>query len=174
MTIPTIETPRLILRAHRLDDFDPLAAMWADPVVARFIGGKPATREESWIRLLRYSGHWQLMGFGYWAVELKGTAGLMGDVGFADWKRDIHPTLDGMPEVGWAFSPHAHGRGIATEAVQAVMAWGDKNFGGKTTCCIIKPENLASIRVAEKCGFQESARTEFKGLPTIQYRRVAA
>jgi RimJ/RimL family protein N-acetyltransferase len=44
--IPVIETPRTILRAHRLDDFDAYAAMWADPVVTRFIaGGKPRTRE---------------------------------------------------------------------------------------------------------------------------------
>ncbi len=173
MTLPIIETARLVLRAHTLDDFEPLAAMWGDAAVARYIGGKPATREESWVRLLRYCGHWQLMGFGYWAVALKGGAGYIGDVGFADWKRDISPSLDGMPEVGWAFSPPAHGRGIATEAVQAVLAWGDGHFGSKTTCCIIKPENVASIRVAQKCGYSEFTRAEFKGLPTIQYRRPA-
>lgn len=173
MTIPNIETDRLILRRHTLDDFEPLAAMWGDPLVARFIGGKPATREESWVRLLRYSGHWELMGFGYWAVELKGGASYIGDAGFADWKRDITPSIEGTPESGWAFSPAAHGRGIATEAVQAVLEWGDRHFGGKTTCCIIKPDNLASIRVAQKCGYSEYVRTEFKGSPTIQFRRVA-
>jgi RimJ/RimL family protein N-acetyltransferase len=65
MDVPVIETQRLILRGHRLEDFDALAAMWADPHVARFIGGKPATQEESWARLLRYAGHWRLLGFGY-------------------------------------------------------------------------------------------------------------
>ncbi len=173
MTAPTIETGRLLLRMHTLEDFEPLAAMWGDPLVARFIGGKAATREESWVRLLRYCGHWTLMGFGYWAVELKGGAGYIGDAGFADWKRDITPSLGGMPESGWALSPAAHGQGIATEAVQAVLAWGDRHFASKATCCIIKPENAASIRVAEKCGYREYVRTEYKGLPTIQYRRTA-
>lgn len=43
MGSPIIETERLILRAHRLDDFPALAAMWGDPVVARFISGQPST-----------------------------------------------------------------------------------------------------------------------------------
>ena len=57
-TAPTIETERTILRAHRLDEFEAYAAMWADPVVTRFIGGKARTREESWIRFLRHPGMW--------------------------------------------------------------------------------------------------------------------
>lgn len=171
MTVPVVETERLILRGHSLDDFATLAAMWADPGVTRFIGGRASTREESWARLTRYVGHWALLGFGYWAVEVKGEGRHIGDVGFADWKRDIVPSLDGMPESGWAFAPEAHGKGIATEAVKAAVAWGDKHFGGKTTTCIIGPGNVASIRVAEKCGYREFARTEFKGEPTIQFRR---
>ena len=171
MDVPVIETERLLLRGHRLDDFEDLAAMWADPAVTRFIGGKPSTREESWARLMRYVGHWHLLGFGYWAVEMKGQTGLIGDVGFADWRRDIVPSLDGMPEGGWVFAPVAHGRGLASEAVKAVVAWGDRHFGGKTTACIISPDNTGSIRVAEKCGYREFARTEFKGSPIVQFRR---
>jgi RimJ/RimL family protein N-acetyltransferase len=171
MIVPVIETERLILREHRLGDFATLAAMWADPAVTRFIGGRASTREESWARLTRYVGHWALLGFGYWAVEVKGEGRHIGDVGFADWKRDIVPSLDGMPESGWAFAPGAHGKGIATEAVKAAVAWGDTHFGGKTTTCIIGPGNVASIRVAEKCGYREFVRTDFKGEPTIQFRR---
>ena len=171
MSVPVIETERLILRGHRLDDFATVAAMWADPIVTRFIGGKPSTREESWSRLTRYVGHWQLLGFGYWAVEVKGEGQHIGDVGFADWKRDIVPSLEGMPEAGWVFAPQVHGRGVATEAVKAFVAWGDRHFQGKTTTCIIAPENTASIGVAEKCGYREFCRGDFKGSPTIQYRR---
>lgn len=95
----------------------------------------------------------------------------MGDVGFADWKRDIVPPLEGMPESGWVLAPEAHGRGIATEAVRAALAWGDKHFVGKATTCIIASDNAASIRVAEKCGYREYCRTDFKGSPTVQFRR---
>jgi RimJ/RimL family protein N-acetyltransferase len=171
MTVPVIETERLILRGHRLADFEGLAAMWADPGVTQFIGGKPSTLDESWTRLMRYVGHWQLLGFGYWTVEVKGDERYAGDVGFADFKRDITPSLDGMPESGWAFMPWVRGKGIATEAVTAALKWGDRHFAGRTTTCIISPENTPSIRVAEKCGYQEFARTTFKGAPTIQFRR---
>ena len=171
MDVPVIETERLILRGHRLDDFEALAAMWGDAAVARFIGGKPSTREESWARLLRYAGHWQLLGFGYWAVDLKHGASFVGDIGFANWQRDITPSLDGMPEGGWVFSPGAHGRGVASEAVQAAVGWIDKHFGGQLTTCIVSVENIASIRVAEKNGYREFARAEFKGSQVIQFRR---
>ena len=51
---PAIETPRLRLRAHRPDDLEASFAMWGDPAVTRFIGGRPFTREEVWGRFLRY------------------------------------------------------------------------------------------------------------------------
>ncbi|VTR17100.1 Uncharacterised protein [Serratia fonticola] len=68
---PTLITERLILDAHRLEDFDDLAAMWADPAVVRYIGSTPRDKEDSWGRLLRYIGHWKLLGYGYWAVREK-------------------------------------------------------------------------------------------------------
>jgi RimJ/RimL family protein N-acetyltransferase len=171
MSVPVIETERLILRGHRLSDFEALTTLWGDPAVNRFIGGKPATREETWARLLRYAGHWKLLGFGYWAVEVKEGSQFVGDVGFANWQRDITPSLDGMPEGGWVFSPVAHGRGIAAEAVQAALGWIDNHLSGKTTTCIIAQENVASIRIAVKLGYREFARAEFKGSQVLQFRR---
>ena len=73
LQVPVLETERLKLRGHRLDDFSASAAMWADPNVTRHIGGQPLTEEEAWTRFLRYAGHWNLLGFGYWAVEEKAT-----------------------------------------------------------------------------------------------------
>jgi RimJ/RimL family protein N-acetyltransferase len=171
MSVPVIETDRLVLRGHRADDFEALASMWGDEQVARYIGGKPSTREESWARLLRYAGHWELLGFGFWAVELKESYRFIGDVGFANWRREITPSLDGLAEGGWVFSQEAHGRGFATEAVQAALGWIDERHGGKATTCIIGPENSASVRLAEKVGYREFARAKFRGDEVIQFRR---
>jgi RimJ/RimL family protein N-acetyltransferase len=171
MDIAAICTDRLTLRGHRLEDFEPLASLWGDPVVARFIGGKPATREESWARLLKYAGHWRLLGFGYWAVELNKTGQYVGDVGFANWQRDITPPLDAIPEAGWALAPTVHGQGIATEAVQAALAWTDHHFADQLTTCLVGTANTASIRVAEKTGYREFCRGDVKGKPVIQFRR---
>lgn len=143
--------------------------MWADPDVTRFIGGKPSTRDETWGRLLRYAGSWALLGYGYWLAEEKDSRRLVGEVGFGNWQRDISPALD-VPEIGWALMPWAQGKGLATEGVMAAVGWADATLKGPLTC-IISPENPPSIRVAEKCGFREHARTFFKGDPTIIYRR---
>ena len=145
--------------------------MWADPQVTRFIGGKPLTEEEVWSRLLRYVGHWAWMGFGYWVAEQKETGSLVGEIGFADYKRDLEPSLTGVPEIGWVLASHAHGRGYATEAVRAVGAWGDTHFSSARTACIIAPENLASIRVVVKCGYRELKATSYKGQPTLMFVR---
>jgi len=95
--VPVLETERLKLRGHGLEDFVHCGAMWADPEVTRYIGGKPYTEEQSWARLLRYAGHWSLLGFGYWVVEEKTVGNFIGEVGFADYKRDLQP-LRGIPK----------------------------------------------------------------------------
>ncbi len=148
-----------------------MAAMWADPIVVRYFGGKPVPREDSWSRLLRYAGHWALLDFGYWAVEEKSTGLFIGEVGFADYHRDIYPPLQ-FPEIGWVLASAVHGKGYATEAVLAVNDWGDAHFSVERTCCIIHPDNAASIRVALKSGYHEKLRTEFKGQPTTIFERT--
>lgn len=171
---PAIETERLLLRGHEVSDFEGSLALWTDHEVTRFIGGKPSTREEVWSRLVRYVGHWALMGFGYWAITEKATGRFMGEVGFADFKREIEPSLEGIPEIGWVIAPHGHGRGYATEAARAAVAWGDAHFDSARTACIIAPENGPSIRVAEKCGYREFSRTTYKDKPTIMFVRDGA
>jgi len=169
--VPELLTDRLCLRPHRMEDFPASAAMWADPVVTQFIGGRPLSEEEAWTRFLRYAGHWSFMGFGYWAVEEVQTGGFIGEVGFADWKRRIEPSLRGVPELGWAFAARAHGRGYATEAVRAALEWGRTSLSSPSTACIIHPANLASIRVAEKCGFAKQCETSYKNEPTVVFTR---
>ncbi|WP_040584462.1 GNAT family N-acetyltransferase [Allomesorhizobium alhagi] len=173
--IPVIETPRTILRAHRLADFDDYAAMWVHPAVTRFIaGGKPRTREESWLRFLRHPGMWAMIGYGFWAVEEKATGRFIGEAGFHDLKRDIQPSLEGRAEAGWGLVAAAHGQGFATEIVGAAAAWADSRFGGANTVCIIDPDNAGSINVAQKCGYREIARTAYHDKPTIMFERVGA
>jgi RimJ/RimL family protein N-acetyltransferase len=169
--VPVLETQRLRLRGHGIDDAAPSAAMWADPNVVRYIGGKPLSEEEAWTKFLRYVGHWSVFGFGYWVVEEKSSGAFVGEVGFADYKRNIQPSLKGIPEIGWVLASHAHGKGYATEAVRAALAWGDAHFGAIRTACIIDAPNLPSIRVATKCGYRESTRTSYKGDEVLIFHR---
>ncbi len=145
--------------------------MWGNPLVTRFIGGKPFTNEESWARLLRYVGHWALVGFGYWVIEDRATGSFVGELGFADYKRDITPSLEGIPEIGWALLPKWHGKGYATEAVGAIVEWADAHLDAPRTGCLIHPENAPSIRIAEKFGYREHQQTNYKGSPVIMFLR---
>jgi RimJ/RimL family protein N-acetyltransferase len=77
----------------------------------------------------------------------------------------------GLQELGWALNHRVHGKGYATEAVRAAVLWGEAHFGSARTVCLINPENLASIRVAEKCGYKQFQRTTHKGHPTTIFAR---
>jgi RimJ/RimL family protein N-acetyltransferase len=167
---PSLETERLWLRGHCIDDFEQSAAMWADPRVTQHILERPLTKEESWSRLLRYVGHWALVGFGYWVIVEKQNGGFVGEAGFADYKREIQPSLQGVPEIGWVLASGSHNKGFATEAVKAITAWGDSRFKTPTRC-IISPNNTASFHVAAKCGYREIVRTTYHGHATVMLER---
>ncbi|TPL04230.1 MULTISPECIES: GNAT family N-acetyltransferase [unclassified Mesorhizobium] len=171
--VPILETARTVLRPHRLGDFETYAAMWAEPAVTRFIGGKPRTREESWMRFLRHAGLWSLIGYGFWAIEDKDTKRFIGEAGFHDLKREIEPSIEGVPEAGWALASEAHGQGLASEVVGRIVAWSDEALRQARTVCIIDPENGASLKVAEKNGYCEILRTTYHEKPTILLERPA-
>ncbi len=151
--------------------------MWADPNVTRFIGGRPSTEQQTWARLLAYAGHWALMGFGYWAIEEKESKAFAGEVGFADFKRDIDASMKGFPEIGFALAACFHGKGYATEAARAAISWVDANLSYEKTVCLINPQNAASLRVAQKCGydlFAEGIYNEQKALFLSRAARCAS
>jgi len=167
---PVIEPERLRLRRHELSDFEASVAMWADPDVARFIGGKPSSREDTWGRLLRYVGHWELLGHGFWLIEEKATGQFLGEGGWGTFKREIEPRFE-APEQGWALATSAHGKGYAYEAMRAALDWGVAHFGRTDFVCMIAPENAPSLKLAAKLGYAEYGRAEYKGSPSILLRR---
>jgi RimJ/RimL family protein N-acetyltransferase len=168
---PTLETARLVLRAFRADDHEALAAMWADPEVVRYIGGNPLSREDTWRRSLAACGQWPYTGFGYWIAELRESGEVVGQLGFADFKRDMQPSIEGEPELGYVFSPSVHGRGIAYEACSAALEWADSNLDAASYPAIISPENKASIRLAERLGFERVPDGVYRGEPIALFRR---
>jgi RimJ/RimL family protein N-acetyltransferase len=135
--------------------------MWSDPNVTRMISGTPSTESQTWLRLLAYTGHWQLRNFGYWVIEERDSGAFVGEAGFADFKRDIGPAMRDVPELGFALATRFHGKGYATEAVGAVVSWGDANLPYDRTVCLINAQNLPSLRIAEKHGYRPFDRTTF-------------
>ena len=168
---PRLETTRLVLRPFRADDVDAQAAMMADGEVMRHLGGQPIAREDAWRKLLCGAGLWGLFGYGYWAVERRSDGAMIGQVGFADFKRDMEPSIEGLPEAGWVLGRDGFGQGYATEAVQAALAWADETLAAPETVAIINSDNAPSIRVAEKCGFGAPEQATYKSEPILLFRR---
>ena len=169
---PVLETARLRMRAFRADDFADQVRMLSDPEVMRYLGGS-FDREDAWRRSLGGVGSWSVLGYGYWVVERREDKRMIGHVGFSEPKRDIVPSIEGLPEMGWVFAREVGGQGYASEAVEAGLAWADANLPPTEITAIIAPANDRSIRLAGKFGFARAEETLYKGDPTLIFRRPA-
>lgn len=162
--VPVVDTPRLMLRPWRDDDVDPYAAMCADPEVMRHMGdGSTLTREDAWRQMAMFIGHWQLRGFGMWAVEERETQRFIGRVG-------LHQP-EGWPglEVGWMLARDTWGCGYATEAGRASLDHAWNVVGAQHVISVIAPDNVASLRVAERLGETPEGTHDLDGLEVLVY-----
>ena len=171
---PVLETDRLILRSHQAEDYPDCIAMWREPQVVKYTIGSESTPQRTWLRLLAYRGHWSLLGFGYWAVQSKSTGRYIGELGFADFRRDLYPSINGIPEIGWALCVEAQGHGYATEALRKVVEWGDANLGVSRTVCIVHRENIRSVHLARKLGYSTVLREATDDEPNLLLARDLA
>jgi RimJ/RimL family protein N-acetyltransferase len=142
---PTLATDRLTLRAPSRADFEPFAAVLADPERARFMGG-PFDRERAWALFAMGIAQWPLAGFGVWTIEERATGTYCGDVGL------LHPPHYPELELGWTLARSAEGRGIAFEAATAARAWAWSNLAVASLVSYVAPENRRSVRLAERLG----------------------
>lgn len=161
---PVLYTERLRLRSFRTDDARQLARYYGDPLVMRHIGdGRRLNGRETGLRVIAYLDHWSDFGFGMWAVEdqqgqLLGRAGLV--------------YLDASPEVevGYILGRKFWGRGYATEAARAALAWGFEHLPLDEIVAVTKPENAASQRVLLKAGLQAEGLATFYGGEVTYFR----
>jgi RimJ/RimL family protein N-acetyltransferase len=154
MNVPEIHTERLVMRGFREDDLDELAAISADSEVTRWVGDENGlSRQETWRRMAYWIGHWELRGFGQWALEERETGRLVGRTGL------LRP--EGWPglEVGWLVAREHWGRGIAPEAGRAAIEWAREELGADRIISLIEDHNHNSARVAEKLGMKVEGRT---------------
>jgi RimJ/RimL family protein N-acetyltransferase len=153
---PSLETDRLLLRPWRpAEDLDALAAINADPAVMRWVTpNRPLRREESADFLDRAIRHWDEHGFGLWAIVPRDEPG-GGCVGFAGLAiPSFLPAVLPAVEVGWRLASLAWGRGYATEAARASVAFGFERLGLQSIVSIVDARNERSLRVCEKLGMR--------------------
>ena len=167
-----LSTDRLTLVPHTPEHFEAYAEFWGkDP--GHFLRSlAPMRPEEAWGRLLRNFGHWTHYGYGPF-LGFDQTGKLVVEAGYADFRRGLGPRFDTSPEGMWKVDSDAQGWGLATEAMNAITGWFDGVQPGRTVC-MIDPDNLVSIRVANKLGFAEFERTSYKDVPVILFERIIA
>lgn len=164
MNIPIVKTERLILREFCESDLDAYAEMCADKEVMRYLGtGKVLSRAESWRSMAAIIGHWNLRGYGLWAVEEQQSGEMIGRIGC--WKPEGWIGL----EVGWSLRRAFWGRGFATEAGKASIDFAFTNLQQSHVISLIQPNNAASRRVAEKLGEKLEGETKVLGSETVIY-----
>ena len=135
--------------------------MWQDPAVVKYISGTPSTESEAWQRFLGYFGRWQIMDYGMFALIEKSSGQFVGEVGYSDFRRGLGPDFDPYHEAAWVLAAAGHGKGYALEAMTAAQLWLDENFRPAKTVCIINPDNVPSIKLAHKLGFQATRKSVY-------------
>jgi RimJ/RimL family protein N-acetyltransferase len=155
-------TERLTLRRWRDDDLDFLAAVNADPEVMRYIlDGSTRDRRQSADGLRKMKWEWDELGYGRFAVEVRGTGELIGWAGLA--VPDFLPSVLPAVEIGWRFARSAWGHGYATEAAAAALRFGFADAGLDRIISIRHLANTRSARVMEKLGLVYDHETVVPG-----------
>jgi RimJ/RimL family protein N-acetyltransferase len=154
VNVPELHTERLLMRGFREEDLDEWAELSADSEVTRWVGDPDGlSREDAWRRMAYFIGHWELRGFGQWALVERDSGQLVGRAGL------LQP--EGWPglEVGWLVARSRWGRGYAPEAGQASLDWAHEALGADHVISLIEDDNHRSARVAEKLGMSVEGRT---------------
>jgi RimJ/RimL family protein N-acetyltransferase len=160
----TIETQRLQLRLFKDSDWRGLYQYYSDPECTKYTIQRTLTEGESWRTMASIIGHWQLRGYGPYAVEEKQTGMVLGVVGL--WFPNDWPE----PEIKWGLARSYWGQGYATEAARAVKEMAARHLPDVSLISLIFSENERSKNVARALGAVFEQEIEFRGLKAHIYR----
>lgn len=160
--VPIMETARLILRPHRVEDFEPLAALLGS-ARARHMDGR-LSRRQAWSAFAADVGQWSLLGFGPWAIDRRADGAFLGQVGLN--RPDHFPEC----EIGWMLCEEAEGHGYAKEAAIAARDHAYRSLGLQTLVSYIDPENARSIALAERLGAVQDPDAPAPDIGDLVYR----
>ncbi len=165
MSIPhTLTTPRLTLRQFAHEDWPAMHEHYTDPEATRYTFRRSLTEGESWRAMASMVGHWQLRGYGPYAIVETATQQVLGTAGL--WYPNDWPE----PEIKWALTRKYWGKGYASEAVRAVQRMASTHFPEQMPISFINGENAASIQLALAVGATLEQEVEFRGSVWHIYR----
>ena len=163
-----LQTTRLLLSPLEGSDLDAFTALHAEPDVTRYLSPPRAlTAAESFRLFAQILGHWQLRGYGYWALRDRerntwlGMAGLWFPLGWP------------QVELGWRLLPKFWSRGFAREAGQALLTHAFENLGREEVISIIHADNTRSLALAQRLNLHEAGRKTVAATPLVIYSSKA-
>ncbi|MGD9021001.1 MAG: GNAT family N-acetyltransferase [Lysobacterales bacterium] len=159
-----LESGRLILRQFKNTDWRDLHEYYSDAEATKFTLGRALTEGETWRTMCTLIGHWQIHGYGPYAVENKASGRIMGTVGF--WYPNDWPE----PEIKWGLARRYWRQGFGSEAAALVHATGRKFLPDIALISLINQDNEASIALAMSIGARLEKIIEFRGSPHGIYR----
>ena len=155
-SIPVLNSERLTLRGFAADDLESYAQMMAVPDVRAFLsaGSEPLGHYESWREMCAVTGHWNLLGYGVFAVVEKVSGALIGRVG------PHHAEGGPGVEIGWMIASSCQGKGYAYEAARLAIDWFfESHPDEQRLISLIDVGNAPSIALAEKLGETNTGET---------------
>jgi RimJ/RimL family protein N-acetyltransferase len=166
-----LTTERLTLVPHHPDHFDAYAEFWRKDPGPFLRHLAPMNQADAWTRLLRHFGHWAAFGYGpFLGFDQAGR--LIVEAGYLDFRRGVGSRFDGVPEGMWKIDLAVAGQGYATEALAAITNWFDAQAIAPRSVCMIDPGNEPSIRVANRLGFREFDRIDYRDTPVVLFERM--
>ncbi len=174
MTILT--TARLRLEPQVEAHLDGLNAVNADPEVMRYVTGQPETREETLAGIRRVQQRWADVGYSWFAFVERDTGEVIGSGCLQNLRRELVANPDpGAPlELGWRLRQDRWGRGLASEAAEALAAFAFDQHGAQEVYAVCEPENVASSRVMERLGMHALGLQRWYGREMATYAISAA
>lgn len=162
-----LETERLRLRHFTYDDLQVMFELNSDPEVIKYADTPVKDMKETKQRLEQGPlFDYEKYGYGRFAVELKETGKVIGFCGIK-----YLPEID-LPEVGFRYMTEYWGRGIGTEAAKACVEFARDDLKIKKLVALIMPENIASIRLAEKLGMKRGPTIHIYDVDAYQYEMM--
>lgn len=155
-------TSRLLFRPFVLADLDQLhCEIYHNPEVAGMLSPNGTISRQQTAQLLyQRLKHWQLYGFGAWALEYKANHELVGHCGL-HYLHNANSKIESEVELTYTIKPTYWGQGLATEAARAVLQWGFETLNLRQIVAVTSPSNRASQRVMDKLGMTYIKRIEY-------------
>lgn len=165
-----LRTDRLLLEPQTVARFDQWFAMERQRDEA---GHRDLTEDQAWLRLCARQGMWDAYACGFYYLLDPASGEMRGEAGFQFRRRGLGADFDHHPEAAWAIVSAHQGQGLATQAMQAILAHHDQSGGRQRLVALIARSNLPSLRLADRLGFRGYSSVVSEGAAHLLLARAA-